>query len=63
VDDVPIGALMPGERPCVACGQGALELEIVQPEGRPTMPAAAWRLGLPREHILLGAGRPEEVAR
>ena len=63
VDDVPIGALMPGDQPCVACGAGALALEIVQPEGRPTMPATAWRLGLPREHILLGAGRPEEVAR
>ena len=47
VDDVPIGALMPGEQPCVACGAGALELEIVQPEGRPSMPAEAWRRGLP----------------
>jgi methionyl-tRNA formyltransferase len=63
VDDVPIGALMPGEQPCVACGAGALELEIVQPEGRPTMPAEAWRRGLAREHILLGTGRPEEVLR
>jgi len=63
VDDVPIGALMPGEAPCVACGRGALELEIVQPEGRPSMPAEAWRRGLPREHIILGAGRPEELAR
>jgi methionyl-tRNA formyltransferase len=63
VDDVPIGALMPGEQPCVACGAGALELEIVQPEGRPTMPAEAWRRGLAREHVLLGTGRPEEVIR
>jgi methionyl-tRNA formyltransferase len=63
VDDVPIGALMPGEHPCVACGAGALQLEIVQPEGRPTMPAEAWRRGLAREHILLGTGRPEEVLR
>jgi methionyl-tRNA formyltransferase len=63
VDDVPIGALLPGEQPSVACGAGALALEIVQPEGRPTMPAAAWRLGLPREHILLGAGQPDEVVR
>lgn len=63
VDDVPIGALMPGQRPCVACGAGALELEIVQPEGRPSMPAEAWRRGLAREHILLGAGRPEEAVR
>lgn len=63
VDDVPIGALLPGERPCVAAGVGALELEIVQPEGRPAMPADAWRRGLDREHVLLGAGRPEEVVR
>jgi methionyl-tRNA formyltransferase len=60
-DDVPIGALLPGEHPCVACGAGALELEIVQPQGRPAMPAEAWRRGLAREHILLGTGRPEEV--
>lgn len=63
VDDVPIGALLPGERPCVAAGVGALELDVVQPEGRPAMPADAWRRGLAREHVLLGAGRPEEVAR
>ncbi len=47
VDDVPIGALLPGEVPCVACGTGALALEIVQPEGRPSMAADAWRRGLP----------------
>ncbi len=63
VDDVPIGALMPGPQPRVACGAGALELEIVQPEGRPSMPAEAWRRGLAREHILLGTGRPEEAVR
>jgi len=63
VDDVTIGALMPGEQPCVACGAGALELEIVQPEGRSSMPAAAWRLGLPREHILLGTAPPAEALR
>jgi methionyl-tRNA formyltransferase len=63
VDDVPIGAILPGSQPCVACGAGALELEIVQPEGRPTMPAEAWRRGLAREHILLGTGKPEEVPR
>ncbi|MGH2417539.1 MAG: methionyl-tRNA formyltransferase [Candidatus Limnocylindria bacterium] len=63
VDDVPIGALLPGEIPCVACGVGALALEIVQPEGRATMPADAWRRGLARDHILLGAGRPEEAIR
>ena len=63
VDDVPIGALLPGETPYVACGMGALALEIVQPEGRASMPAEAWRRGLGREHVLLGAGRPAEVAR
>jgi methionyl-tRNA formyltransferase len=60
IDDVPIGALLPGDPPCVACGVGALALEIVQPEGRPTMPAVAWRRGLSREHVLVGAGRPDE---
>ena len=63
VDDVPVGALIPGPAPCIACGVGALALEIVQPEGRPTMPAEAWRRGLAREHVLLGAGRPEELVR
>ena len=63
VDDVPIGAVLPGDAPRVACGVGALALEIVQPEGRPTMPAEAWRRGLPREHVLVGTGRPEELAR
>ena len=63
IDDVPIGALLPGEVPCVACGTGALALEIVQPEGRPSMAADAWRRGLPREHVIVGGGRPEEVAR
>lgn len=29
----------------VRCGVGALELEIVQPEGKDPMPARAWRLG------------------
>lgn len=61
VDDVPIGALLPGDVPCVACGIGALALEVVQPEGRPAMPADAWRRGLAREHVLLGAGQPEGV--
>jgi methionyl-tRNA formyltransferase len=63
VDDVPIGALLPGETPCVAAGVGALALEVVQPEGRPAMPADAWRRGLAREHVLLGTGRPDEVLR
>jgi methionyl-tRNA formyltransferase len=56
VDDVPIGALLPGDQPRVACGQGALALDSVQPEGRATMPADAWRRGLPRDHVLLGGG-------
>ncbi|MCV0403425.1 MAG: methionyl-tRNA formyltransferase [Chloroflexi bacterium] len=60
VDDLPIGALLPGEPPCVACGIGALALEVVQPEGRAAIPADAWRRGLDREHVLLGAGRPVE---
>ena len=62
IDDVPIGALLPGEVPCVACGRGALALEVVQPEGRPAMAADAWRRGLAREHVLLGAGRPEALS-
>jgi methionyl-tRNA formyltransferase len=57
-DDVPVGALIPGEPPCVACGVGALALEVVQPEGRPWMPADAWRRGLARDHILLGTAPP-----
>jgi methionyl-tRNA formyltransferase len=61
VDDVPIGALLPGDVPRIACGHGALALEVVQPEGRPAMAADAWRRGLAREHVLLGAGRPEAV--
>lgn len=56
VDGPLVGTLLPGEWPLVACGQGALALELVQPEGRPVMPADAWRRGLPREHVLLGGG-------
>ena len=63
VDEVPIGALLPGDPPFVACGVGALALEIVQPEGRPAMPAEAWRRGLDRDHVLLGAGRPGDIDR
>lgn len=63
VDDVPIGALLPGDPPFVAAGVGALALEIVQPEGRPAMPAEAWRRGLDRDHVLLGGRRPGESAR
>ena len=55
VDGVPIGAVLPGEWPEVATGQGALALEVVQPESKAAMPANAWRRGLPREHVLLGA--------
>ena len=35
---LPIGSLLPGTPPVVACGLGALALEMVQPEGRPLMP-------------------------
>lgn len=60
VSHVPIGALLPGEWPEVACGEGALLLEVVQPAGRPAMPADAWRRGLARDHVLLGAAQPSE---
>ena len=59
VNDVPIGALLPGEPPRVACGQGALVLDVVQPEGRPAMPGDAWRRGVARDHVLLGAAPPD----
>jgi methionyl-tRNA formyltransferase len=62
VTGVPIGALLPGEWPQVASGEGALLLEVVQPAGRPAMPADAWRRGLPRDHVLLGAAPPPEPA-
>jgi methionyl-tRNA formyltransferase len=55
---LPIGVLLPGEWPRVACGQGALALDLVQPEGRATMSADAWRRGLPRDHVLLGGLPP-----
>jgi methionyl-tRNA formyltransferase len=58
VDGPLVGTLLPGEWPLVACGHGALALELVQPEGRPVMPADAWRRGMPREHVLLGGGTP-----
>jgi methionyl-tRNA formyltransferase len=60
VDGPLVGTLLPGEWPLVACGQGALALELVQPEGRPVMPADAWRRGLPRDHVLLGGGTAPE---
>ncbi len=53
-DDLPVGALLPGEPVRVACGEGALGLDVVQPEGRAPMDAAAWRNGLQRDHVLLG---------
>jgi len=56
VDGPLVGTLLPGEWPLVACGQGALALELVQPEGKAVIPADAWRRGLPREHVLLGSG-------
>jgi methionyl-tRNA formyltransferase len=62
VSGVPIGALLPGAWPEVACGEGALLLEIVQPSGRPAMPADAWRRGMPRDHVLLGASPPDSGA-
>ncbi len=58
VDGPLVGTLLPGEWPMVACGQGALALELVQPEGRSVLPADAWRHGLPREHVLLGGTPP-----
>jgi methionyl-tRNA formyltransferase len=56
IDGVPVGALVPGEWPEIACGQGALALDVVQPEGKAAMPADAWRRGLGRDHVLLGPG-------
>lgn len=63
VDDMPIGALLPGDEPRVACGSGALALEVVQAEGRAAMPGEAWRRGIGRQHVILGvepreAGQP-----
>jgi methionyl-tRNA formyltransferase len=55
---LPIGSLLPGTPPMVACGLGALALETVQPEGRPPMAAEDWRRGLSRDHVLLGGDGP-----
>jgi methionyl-tRNA formyltransferase len=55
---LPIGSLLPGTPPMVACGLGALALDTVQPEGRPPMAADAWRNGLIRDHVLLGGDAP-----
>jgi methionyl-tRNA formyltransferase len=51
-----IGGVLHGDPPVVACGQGALALDLVQPEGRPVMAAVEWRRGVPREQVLLGGG-------
>lgn len=51
---LPIGSLLPGEPPVVACGRGGLVLEVVQPEGRGPMAADDWRRGVTRDHVLLG---------
>jgi methionyl-tRNA formyltransferase len=56
VDGSVVGALLPGDPPRVACGQGALALDVVQPEGRQVMAAADWLRGVAREHLLLGDG-------
>jgi methionyl-tRNA formyltransferase len=58
IDGVPVGALLPGDPPRVVSGAGALVLEVVQPEGRPAMPASDWQRGLGRDHVLLGATAP-----
>jgi methionyl-tRNA formyltransferase len=56
IDGSVIGMLMPGDPPVVACGQGVLALDLVQPEGRPAM--AEWRRGVRREQVLLGGEGP-----
>ena len=58
VSGVPVGSVLPGEPPRVAAGSGALELEVVQPEGRPAMPANDWRRGQ-RDHLMLGTSAPD----
>ncbi len=54
VAEVPIGLVVPGDPPEVACGGGSLVLDEVQPEGRGRMTGADWRRGIPRQHVLLG---------
>jgi methionyl-tRNA formyltransferase len=58
VDGVPIGSLLPGDWPRVACGQGALSLDVVHAEGKSALPGDAWRRGLARNHVLLGTTPP-----
>lgn len=54
IDDELHGTPQPGRviarestRACIACGHGALELEIVQPEGKKCMPIDAFLRGYP----------------
>jgi methionyl-tRNA formyltransferase len=54
VGEVPVGLVVPGNPPEVACGGGSLVLDEVQPEGRGRMSGADWRRGIPRQHVLLG---------
>jgi methionyl-tRNA formyltransferase len=57
------GTLLPGGPPRVACGAGALRLEVVQPAGRAPMAADAWLRGLRVDHPVLGAdGAPASLA-
>jgi methionyl-tRNA formyltransferase len=56
IDGSAIGALLPGDPPAVATGEGALALDLVQPEGRPVIAAVEWRRGVPKEQVLLGGG-------
>lgn len=56
VPEMRPGTLLAGDPVRVACGEGSLILDEVQPEGRPVMPADAWRHGLPRQHVRLGTG-------
>jgi methionyl-tRNA formyltransferase len=60
VSGVPIGSLLPGDWPEVACGEGALLLESVQPAGKAAMPGDAWRRGLQRDHVLFGTAPPPD---
>ena len=48
------GSVLAGPAPAVACGHGALELGVVQPEGRAPMPADAWLRGVQHRPVVLG---------
>ena len=58
---IAVGSLSPGalKGTLLGTGQGALELKVVQPEGKPAMPAAAWSLGR-RSDGFLGAATVDE---